>query len=146
MSEPVTVSETIHAPVPRVIELVSDVEDTDRWANEAQSAEVLERNSEGRPSRLTVTLGAIGFTTTATYTVAYTENTVTMTCVDASLIKDSVIGYTATDQGDGTTLLEMSTTMDVTVPVPRWGLDAAMRRSAEKNLAAVRKDAENPAG
>jgi uncharacterized protein YndB with AHSA1/START domain len=142
MSEPVRTSVTISASVPRVMEVVSDLENTDRWANEAQSADVEERDAEGRPSRITVTLGAIGFSTKATYTVAYTENTVTMECVHASLIRESTIVYTATDQGDGTTLLEMSTTMVVTVPVPQWGLEKAMHRSAEKNLASVRKDAE----
>lgn len=142
MSEPVRSSITIQAPVARVMELVSDLEDPDRWADEAQSAEVIERGDDGRPARIIVTLGAMGFTTTATYTVAYTETSVTLECVDASLIEQSTIVYEATDQGDGRTLLEMSTTMEVTVPVPHWGLEHAVRRSSEKNLESVRKDAE----
>lgn len=142
MSEPVRVSATIQAPVERVMELVADLEDTDRWANEAQSADVRERDEAGRPSTIVVTLGAIGFTTQATYAVAYTPTSVTLTCTEASLIKESTIVYEAHDQGDGSTRLEMSTTMAVTVPVPQWGLEQAMRRSSEKNLESVRKDAE----
>ena len=138
-----TRSVTIQAPVPTVMAVVADLENTDRWANEAKSADVKERDDEGRPSRIAVTLGAIGFTTTATYDVAYTDTSVTLECVDASLIDKSTIVYTAHDQGDGTTRLEMSSTMDVTVPgIPRWGLDRVMGASAEKNLESVRKDAE----
>lgn len=142
MSEPVTESITIQAPVARVMELVSDLEDTDRWANEAQSAEVIERGEDGRPSKIIVTLGAIGFSTKATYTVSYTDTSVTLICVDGSLISESTIRYEATDQGDDTTVLEMSTTMEVTVPVPQWGLQQAMSRSSSKNLESVKKDAE----
>jgi len=142
MAAPVTNSIDIQAPVRRVLEVVSDVENTDRWAHEARSAEIVARGDDGRPSRLVVTLGAIGFTTTATYDLTYTDASVTLTCVEGALIKASTISYTASDSGGGTTHLEMSSTMDVTVPVPQWGLNRAMRRSAAKNLESVRKAAE----
>ena len=143
MTEPVTNSIDITASVPRVIEVISDLENTDRWANEARSADVVGRDDHGRPAQVKVTLGAIGFTTTATYDVAYTDSSVTLTCVDGSLIRESVIAYTATDAGNGTTHVEMSSTMEVTVPVPQWGLTRAMKRSGAKNLESVRSDAES---
>lgn len=143
MSEPVIREVTVDAPVSRVLEVVCDLENTDRWANEAKSAEIQGRDDQGRPTRIVVTLGALRFTTTATYDVSYGANTVTLTCVDASLIRESTIAYTAHDEGDGRTRLVMSSTMEVTVPgIPRWGLDRAMGSSAEKNLASIRKDAE----
>jgi hypothetical protein len=133
----------IAAPVPRVIEVISDLENTDRWANEAKQAKVQEHDEQGRPTTIAVTLGALTFTTTATYTVAYTDSSVTLTCVDAKLIRESTIAYTASDAGDGNTHLEMASTMEVTVKgVPRWGLDRAMGSSAEKNLQSIKKDAE----
>ena len=141
MAEPVTSSVTIDAPVERVIEVISDLENTDRWANEAQSAEVLDRQDDGRPSRIKVTLGAIGFSTAATYEVVYGPGSVTLTCVEGALIRESTIRYTASEDG-GRTHLEMSSTMKVSVPVPEWGLKMAMRNSAEKNLESVKKDAE----
>jgi Polyketide cyclase / dehydrase and lipid transport len=144
VSEPVTRSVTIHAPLSRVMEVISDLESTDRWANEAKAAKVQAHDDQGRPSRIAVTLGALRFTTTATYDVSYTDNSVTLTCVDASLIRESTIRYTAHDEGDGRVRLEMSSTMEVTVPgIPRWGLDRAMRSSADKNLESIRKDAES---
>ena len=142
MAPPVTNSIDIQAPVQRVLEVVTDLENTDRWANEARSAEIAARAEDGRPSRIVVTLGAIGFTTTATYDVTYTDASLTLTCVEGALIKESTISYTAHEKGEGTTHLEMSSTMEVTVPVPQWGLNRAMRRSADKNLESVRKDAE----
>ncbi|GAA4732249.1 hypothetical protein GCM10023199_06480 [Actinomycetospora chibensis] len=133
----------IAAPVPRVIEVISDLENTDRWANEAKQAKVQEHDEQGRPTTIAVTLGALTFTTTATYTVAYTDSSVTLTCVDAKLIRESTIAYTASDAGDGNTHLEMASTMEVTVKgVPRWGLERAMGSSAEKNLQSIKKDAE----
>jgi hypothetical protein len=123
--------------------VISDLENTDRWANEAKSAKVQAHDDQGRPTRIVVTLGALSFTTDSTYEVTYGENTVTLTCVEARLIKESTITYTAHDEGDGTTRLEMSSTMEVTVKgVPRWGLDRAMGTSAEKNLQSIKKDAE----
>ena len=126
-----------------MIEVISDLENTDRWANEAKSAKVQEHDAQGRPTRIAVTLGALKFTTTATYEVTYTDSSVTLTCVDAKLIRESTIAYTASDAGDGHTHLEMSSTMEVTVKgVPRWGLERAMGSSAEKNLPSIKKDAE----
>lgn len=143
MSAPVTRTVEIAAPVPRVIEVISDLENTDRWANEAKQAKVQEHDEQGRPTRIAVALGALTFTTTATYTVAYTDSSVTLTCVDAKLIRESTIAYTASDAGDGNTHLEMASTMEVTVKgVPRWGLERAMGSSAEKNLQSIKKDAE----
>jgi uncharacterized protein YndB with AHSA1/START domain len=143
VSAPVTRTVEIAAPVPRVIEVISDLENTDRWANEAKQAKVQEHDEQGRPTTIAVTLGALTFTTTATYTVAYTDSSVTLTCVDAKLIRESTIAYTASDIGDGKTHLEMASTMEVTVKgVPRWGLERAMGSSAEKNLQSIKKDAE----
>ncbi len=142
MPEPVRNSVTIKASVPTVIEVVSDLENTERWANEAREAKVVDKDEQGRPSRIRVTLGAIGFTDTSVYAVAYTDNSITLTCVEGKLIKESVISYTAHDEGDGRTRLDMTSTMIVTVPVPQWGLKRAMRTSADKNLASVKRDAE----
>lgn len=142
MSEPVTRTVEIAAPVSRVIEVISDLENTDRWANEAKQATIQEHDEQDRPTRIAVTLGALRFTTTATYAVAYTDTSVTLTCVDSKLIKESTIAYTATHDGDGTHL-EMASTMEVTVKgVPHWGLERAMGSSAEKNLTSIKKDAE----
>lgn len=142
MSEPVHESVTVAASSSRVLEVLSDLENTDRWANEARGAEVTGYDEDGRPRSIVVTLGAIGFTTTATYDVTYTDTSITLTCVDASLIRESTIVYTVHDDGDGTTRVDMASTMRVTVPVPRWGLERAMRSSMRKNLESVRKDAE----
>ena len=143
MTAPVVREVTIDAPVSRVIEVISDLENTDRWANEAKKATVKATDDRGRPTRIVVTLGALKFTTDATYEVAYTDTTVTLTCVHARLVRESTIAYTAHDEGDGRTRLEMASTMEVTVKgVPRWGLDRAMGSSAEKNLQSIRKDAE----
>ncbi|MEJ2860851.1 SRPBCC family protein [Actinomycetospora flava] len=143
MSAPVTRTVEIDAPVARVIEVISDLENTDRWANEAKSAKVKAHDDQGRPTRIVVTLGALKFTTDATYDVTYTDNSVTLTCVDARLIRESTIAYTAHDLGGDRTRLEMASTMEVTVKgVPRWGLERAMGSSAEKNLASIKKDAE----
>jgi uncharacterized membrane protein len=143
VSRPVAREVTINAPVSRVLEVVADLENTDRWANEAKSAKVQSHDDQGRPRRIVVTLGALRFTTDATYEVGYGQNTITLTCVDARLIKESTISYTAHDCGDGRTRLEMASTMEVTVKgVPRWGLERAMGTSADKNLASIKKDAE----
>ncbi len=143
MAGPVKESISIAAPVSTVVGVVSDLENPDRWANEAKSAEVQAHDDEGRPSSIKVTLGAVGFKTAATYDVAYTDSSVTLTCSGdgGRLISSSVITYEAAESGEGTELT-MTSTMEVTVPVPEWGLERAMTRSAKKNLASVKKDAE----
>jgi carbon monoxide dehydrogenase subunit G len=143
VSKPVTRSIEIAAPVSRVMEVISDLENTDRWANEAKSAEVTGHDAQGRPSKIDVTLGAVGFTTTSTYAVSYTDESVILTFVAGRLIEESTIAYRVQDLGDGRSRVDMSTTMEVNVPVPRWGLERAMGSSAEKNLASIRKDAES---
>jgi hypothetical protein len=143
VSDPVVREVTIDAPASRVLEVVADLENTDRWANEAKSAKVQAHDDQGRPTRIVVTLGALTFTTDATYDVTYDDHAVTLTCVDARLIRESTIGYHAHPEGDARTRLVMSSTMEVTVKgVPRWGLERAMGSSAEKNLASIKKDAE----
>jgi len=142
MADPVRNSITINAPAQRVLEVVSDLENTDRWANEAKSADVVARDDTGRPQRIRVVLGAIGFTDTSVYDVTYGDDSITLTCVEGQLVKESTIAYTAREQGDGTTHLDMSSTMEVTVPVPKWGLKRAMHSSADKNLTSIKKDAE----
>jgi hypothetical protein len=142
VSKPVTRSIEIAAPVSRVMEVISDLENTDRWANEAKQAKVTEHDAQGRPSKIDVTLGAIGFTTTSTYAVSYTDESVTLTFVAGKLIEESTIAYRVQDLGDGRSRVDMSSTMEVNVPVPQWGLQRAMGSSAEKNLASIKKDAE----
>ncbi|MCD2193848.1 SRPBCC family protein [Actinomycetospora endophytica] len=141
MAGPVKETISIAAPVTTVIGVVADLENTDRWANEAKSAEVVTRDGDGRPTRIVVTLGAIGFTSASTFDVAYTDSSVTLTCVEGRLIAESTISYEAAESGAGTELT-MTSTMQVTVPVPQWGLERAMSRSARKNLASVKADAE----
>ncbi len=143
MAGPVKESISISAPVSTVIGVVSDLENPDRWANEAKSAEVQTHDADGRPASIKVTLGAVGFRTAATYDVAYSDSSVTLTCSGdgGRLISSSVITYEAAESGEGTELT-MTSTMEVTVPVPEWGLERAMTRSARKNLASVKKDAE----
>jgi carbon monoxide dehydrogenase subunit G len=141
MAGPVKESISIAAPVARVIDVVSDLGNTDRWANEAKGAEILEHGADGRPSKIRVTLGAVGFSTTADYDVTYTDSSVSIKGVDGKLIENSTIDYEAVESGDGTELT-MTSVMDVTVPVPQWGLERAMSRSARKNLQSVKKDAE----
>ncbi|GAA4925579.1 polyketide cyclase/dehydrase/lipid transport protein [Actinomycetospora succinea] len=142
MTDPVVREVTIDAPVARVLEVVADLENTDRWANEAKSAKVKAHDDQGRPTRIVVTLGALKFTTDATYDVSYGDSAITLTCVDARLIRESTIDYRAHPEGERTRLV-MSSTMEVTVKgVPRWGLERAMGSSAEKNLASIKKDAE----
>ena len=134
---------TIDAPASRVLEVVADLENTDRWANEAKSAKVQAHDDQGRPTRIVVTLGALKFTTDAIYEVTYGDGAITLTCVDARLIRESTIDYRAHAEGEARTRLVMSSTMEVTVKgVPRWGLERAMGSSAEKNLASIKKDAE----
>jgi carbon monoxide dehydrogenase subunit G len=141
MAGPVKESIAVAAPVATVIGVVSDLENTDRWANEAKSAEVVERDGDGRPTRIVVTLGAIGFSSASTYEVSYTDSSVTLTCFEGRLIAESSIVYEAAASGAGTELT-MTAIMEVTVPVPQWGLELAMSRSARKNLASVKADAE----
>ncbi|HEY2221558.1 MAG TPA: SRPBCC family protein [Actinomycetospora sp.] len=143
MAGPVKETIAIAAPVPIVIGIVADLENPDRWANEAKGADVRAHDAEGRVSSIKVTLGAVGFTTSATYDVAYTDSSVTLTCSGdgGRLISSSVIAYEAAESGEGTELT-MTSTMEVTVPVPDWGLERAMKRSAHKNLASVKADAE----
>ena len=78
MAGPVKESISIAAPVARVIDVVSDLGNTDRWANEAKGAEILENGADGRPSKIRVTLGAVGFSTTADYDVTYTDTSVSI--------------------------------------------------------------------
>jgi len=74
--------------------------------------------------------------------VSYTDESVTLTFVAGKLIEESTIAYRVQDLGDGRSRVDMSSTMEVNVPVPQWGLQRAMGSSAEKNLASIKKDAE----
>lgn len=145
MSESVSQSITVRAPVQRIAGIVTDLARYPEWQPEVREVEILETDQEGRARQARFVVDARIFT--ATYVLAYTyqPDAVSWRLVSSEQLRQLDGAYRFDDQGDGTTVVSYELTVDPAVPVPGFLRRRAAERIVQSALGGVRRRAEQPA-
>jgi uncharacterized membrane protein len=133
MPELASVSTTIDAPVDRCFDIAVDVERYPDWATGVESVTVLERDPEGRPSRVEFVAEAIGRRTR--YVLAYDHSAapgrLAWHLVDGDLTRRLDGAYTFRPAEDGADRTEVAYELVIELAVPLPGF---VKRRAETKI------------
>ena len=121
-------STTIEASVEDVRSVLFDIEAYPTWSTAIKSVDVHEKDSEGRPTKLTIKVeaGVLKDRATLSYDWSKAPNELSFSLDEADLMTEMDGRYEIKDNGDGTTTVTYSLGTALSMPVPDM-----MRRKVE---------------
>jgi len=128
----------IEASPKEILEVVADVEAMPEWSSIHQSAEVLERDAEGRPRRARMKVKTTGVTDEIVLAYTWRDDGVTWKQESGKASRNQVGGYTLTPEGDKTRT-KFDLALDPLVPLPGFVIKRAMKGIMELNTDGLRK-------
>jgi ribosome-associated toxin RatA of RatAB toxin-antitoxin module len=128
----------IEASPKEILDVVADVEAMPEWSSIHQSAEVLERDADGRPQRAKMKVKTTGVTDEIVLAYTWRDDGVTWTQESGKASRNQVGGYTLTPQGDKTRT-KFDLALDPLVPLPGFVIKRAMKGIMELNTDGLRK-------
>jgi ribosome-associated toxin RatA of RatAB toxin-antitoxin module len=128
----------IEASPDEILDVIADVESAPDWSSQHQGAEVLDRNADGRPSKVRIKLKTMGISDEQVVQYTWTANKASWTLVESSQLKTQDASYTLTPNGDKTTV-RFEITVDPSVPIPGFVLKRAMKGGLESATDGLRK-------
>ncbi len=108
----------IEAAPDEVMSVLVDMESLPRWSSAHQDIEVLERDTEGRPSRARQVVKIVGVSDEQVLEYAFDDGGVSWTLVSSNQQRAQQGRYTLTPQGDSSTLVHFELTVDLIAPLP----------------------------
>ena len=128
----------IEASPQEILGVVADVEAMPEWSSIHQSAEVLERDAEGRPRRAKMKVKTSGVTEEVVLAYTWRDDGVTWTQESGKASRNQEGGYTLTPQGDKTNA-KFDLALDPLVPLPGFVMKRAIKGIMELNTDGLRK-------
>ncbi len=128
----------IEASPKEILDVVADVETMPEWSNIHQSAEVLDRDAQGRPQRARMKVKTSGVTDEIVLAYTWRDDGVTWTQESGKASRNQEGGYTLTPQGDKT-LTKFDLSLDPLVPLPGFVMKRAIKGIMELNTDGLRK-------
>jgi ribosome-associated toxin RatA of RatAB toxin-antitoxin module len=128
----------IEASPKEILDVVADVEAMPEWSSIHQSAEVLERDAQGRPQRAKMKVKTTGVTDEIVLTYTWRDDGVRWTQESGKASRNQEGGYTLTTQGDKTRT-KFDLALDPLVPLPGFVIKRAMKGIMELNTDGLRK-------
>ena len=134
----------IEASPAEIMEEIADFESYPEWVDGIKSAEVRDRNAEGRPTEVAFEFSAMGFT--ASYTLRYEyepeDRGVKWTTVEASGAVKDVRGEYVLEPLNGDTEVTYRLTVELGVPVPGFLKRQGDKRAIKTALEGLKKRVE----
>lgn len=118
----------IEAEPDEVLEVIVDFESYPAWS-EVESAEVLERDDEGRGTAVAFRVSMMGFTAAYTLAYTYTEAGVSWTTREAEGAVRDIRGDYALEESGGGTRVTYRVSVELAVAVPGF-----VKRQGEKKV------------
>ena len=130
MTDHATERMVIDAPVAECWAVVTDFDRYAEWANDIKAVTVLERDDQGRGTRVTFRAGAFGRSTSYTLAYDYTDAPHTLAWVQAAGdITSRLDGdYRFAENDDGTTDVTYNLLVELKVPLPGFVKQRAAAR------------------
>ncbi|GAA0603545.1 SRPBCC family protein [Sporichthya brevicatena] len=143
MSQPVSRTATVDASPSAILKVLTDVKAYPQWQKEVDEVELLATDEQGRPQTVRVNVTAMGMK--ANYTLDYrypAENVFEWKLVDGDMITANDATYTLTDNGDGSTNLNVEMLLGVKWKLPEFMIDQMIQKAVNDYIKGIKSQAE----
>jgi ribosome-associated toxin RatA of RatAB toxin-antitoxin module len=143
MSDSITQTTVIKAPVEKVSAVILDVEAYPSWQKEMKKVEIVSKDDQGRPATVSFDVSAMG--QKAAYTLVFSypdEHTIESHLTEGDMIVKQDQIYRLTASGDETSL-EYTLDMGVKWQVPDFMLKAIITKGIKGNVGGIKSQSES---
>jgi len=119
----------IEASPEEILDVIGDLDSVTEWSPPHQSAEVLEKDKNGRPLKVKMKVKAAGITDEQVVAYTWTKNKVSWTLVSSGQQRSQDASYTLTPDGDS---------VDPVVPLPGFVLKRAVKGTIDTGTKGLR--------
>jgi carbon monoxide dehydrogenase subunit G len=128
----------IEASPEEILDVIADFEKMTEWSGPHQSAEILERNTDGRPTKVKMKVKAAGITDEQVVAYTWGDNEVSWTLVSSGQQRSQDASYTLIPDGDRTKV-KFQLSVNPVVPLPGFVLKRAIKGSVDSGTEGLRK-------
>jgi carbon monoxide dehydrogenase subunit G len=128
----------IEASPEEILDVIADFDTVTEWSPPHQSAEILERNADGRPTKVKMKVKAAGITDEQVIAYTWGDNEVSWTLVSSGQQRSQDASYTLLPDGDAT-LVKFQLSVDPVVPLPGFVLKRAIKGTIDTGTEGLRK-------
>jgi ribosome-associated toxin RatA of RatAB toxin-antitoxin module len=128
----------IEASPEEIIDVIADLEAAPEWSPPHQSVEILERNGDGRPTKVKMKVKAAGITDEQLLSYTWEDNKVSWSLISSGQQRSQDASYTLIPDGDST-LVKFQLSVDPVVPLPGFVLKRAIKGTVDTGTEGLRK-------
>jgi hypothetical protein len=127
----------IEATPEEILDVIGDFDAVTEWSPPHQSAEVLERHTDGRPAKVKMKVKAAGITDEQVVAYTWSKNKVSWKLVSSTQQRSQDASYTLTPDGDKTKV-KFELSVDPVVPLPGFVLKRAIKGTIDTGTKGLR--------
>lgn len=127
----------IDATPQEILDVIADLESFTEWSEPHQSCEVLDRDSQGRPTTVKMKVKAAGITDEQVVAYTWTDNKASWSLVSSGQQRSQDASYTLTPDGNKTKVT-FELTVDPVVPLPGFVLKRAIKGTVDAGTKGLR--------
>jgi ribosome-associated toxin RatA of RatAB toxin-antitoxin module len=127
----------IEASPDEILDVIGDMDSVTEWSPPHQSAEVLEKDSDGRPLKVKMKVKAAGITDEQVLAYTWGKNKVSWTLISSGQQRSQDASYTLTPDGDKTKV-SFEIRVDPVVPLPGFVLKRAVKGTIDTGTKGLR--------
>jgi carbon monoxide dehydrogenase subunit G len=132
----------IEARPEEIVEAIADFESYPQWADGIRSAEVLDRDDQGRGTRVAFEFSAMGFSAAYTLSYQYEDERVSWATVEASGTVRDIQGEYLLEPLNGDTRVTYRLAVDLAVSLPGFVKRRADRAAIRAGLEGLKRRVE----
>ena len=131
----------IEASPEEILDVIGDMDSLTEWSEPHQSAEVLDKDKDGRPLKVKMKVKAAGITDEQVVAYTWSGNEVSWTLVSSAQQKSQDGKYILVPKGPKgeDTLVKFEVVVDPNVPLPGFVLKRAVKGSMDAATGELRK-------
>jgi ribosome-associated toxin RatA of RatAB toxin-antitoxin module len=127
----------IEASPKEILDVIGDMDSVTDWSPPHQSAEVLDKDKNGRPLKVKMKVKAAGITDEQVVAYTWSKNKVSWTLVSSGQQRSQDASYTLTPDGDKTKVV-FEISVDPVVPLPGFVLKRAVKGTIDTGTKGLR--------
>jgi ribosome-associated toxin RatA of RatAB toxin-antitoxin module len=128
----------IEASPEEILDVIADFDSVTEWSSAHQSAEILERDADGRPTTVKMKVKAAGITDEQVIAYTWGDNEVSWTLVSSGQQRSQDASYTLIPDGERTKV-KFQLSVDPVVPLPGFVLKRAIKGTIDNGTDGLRK-------
>ena len=128
----------IEASPEEIIDVIADLEAAPEWSPPHQSVEILETDSDGRPTKVKMKVKAAGITDEQVLAYSWGDNEVSWSLISSGQQRSQDASYTLTPDGERTKV-KFQLSVDPVVPLPGFVLKRAIKGTVDNGTDGLRK-------